>query len=398
MINNANFWEKEKDSSLLGRSGVDTLKQLKDLVPKVKELITLEQCKKPGPIKKSKPIKQPDSSPQMTDESKADNEEPTANSLLSYESLTNFANDMWASLESTFGAACDGIKNSAEVIKQGTGLVWGLDEATDDLDAVVEYETTRFAVTEENERIFMLDAERTFTCQENRTMLIDVLTRVFEKVGDYHQGEGFLVAFLALFLEPHEVIATVYDLHCNYLNGYFSCTPANYIRDSRVLMCLLEDIKPNLATHLNDMMVPETFVSKWFIGLNIHVLSFPKVVEFLKLLKLNGQVYLFQYGLAILLHYEKVLENCKDVSYALQLLRLDDALMPKETRAREAIFAEILRKSQTIKIDPVALEKHREKVTKELQEQRERQLLLESQLVYSDDEIIFSDEEEQQQK
>ncbi|ORM41198.1 uncharacterized protein BXIN_0421 [Babesia sp. Xinjiang] len=258
--------------------------------------------------------------------------------------------------------------------------------------AVEPLGAARFDVTPDNERIFRLDAERTFISDENRGTLCRNLQEVFAHVGDYHQGEGFVVAFLSLFLSTQDVVRLIVHLHENQMRGYFSCMPEAYVRDARVLMKLLEERNWKLYEHMDGLLMPETFCSKWFIGMNVHVLPFTHVVTYMERVMSRGESYIFSFGLAFLLFHADAILSCTDVSHILQLLRLDEAVMPEESE-RESIYTGILRLADETEVENEKLAQLRHDVEADLAKQKEERERRMKEMEDTDDEIVFSDEE-----
>ncbi|GBE59399.1 GTPase activating GAP, putative [Babesia ovata] len=333
MMINSKLWEEERKSSLFNRSGLHSADELLSLRPKVEALLGGGDCAGGDDI---------------------------LSSIMNYVCTLMSACNLWSSPPSS------------------PALPWPAEP--------------RFEVTEENERIFRLDAERTFISEEHREVLCRNLKLVFTHVGDYHQGEGFVIAFLSLFLPATDVVRVVVHLHENQLRGYFSCTPEAYVRDSRVLMRLLKERNEKLYNHLEGLLVPETFCSKWFIGMNVHVLPFEHVVKYIENVLSKGESYVFSFGLAFLLFHAEAILGCNDVSKILQLLRLDDAILPPEDE-RDALYSGIMKLADETAVDTEQLSSLRAEVEKELQEQKEAREQRMKELEGTDDEIVFSDEE-----
>ncbi|KAK1933055.1 hypothetical protein X943_001996 [Babesia divergens] len=331
MMINQQFWDAERKSCLLNRSGVRSHDELAALFPKVQALITGDAT--------------------------ADD---VAGSVMQY--ITDLIS---------------------------TCSIWATSEPTDGTTASV---APKFEVTPENERIFRLDAERTFISEEYRQVLCHNLKVVYEHIGDYHQGEGFVIAFLSMFLKSSDVVDLVVQLHTNQMRGYFSCMPEAYVRDCRVLMKLLEERNERLHSHIEGLLVPETFCSKWFIAMNIHVFTFEHVITYMQRVLTRGQTYIFSFGLAFLLYHADEIVACNDVSKILQLLRLDEAIMPEESQ-RDDIYNGILNLADETEVDEENISQLRKDVEEELQQQKEAREKRLKELDYSDDEIKFSDEE-----
>eukprot|EP00375_Theileria_parva_P001069 XP_763740.1 hypothetical protein [Theileria parva strain Muguga] len=146
------------------------------------------------------------------------------------------------------------------------------------------YTVTEHPVPPELSRLFRLDSERTFKTPQYRDQFYNNLCVVYERLGDYHQGEGFVIALLSIYLNAVEVVNVMTVMSRHYLPGYFSAKPKPYVRDSKVLMLLLERRNHKLYDVITELIVPEAFVSKWFIGLGIHIFDFEAISTLLNYL------------------------------------------------------------------------------------------------------------------
>ncbi|GAB65616.1 TBC domain containing protein [Plasmodium cynomolgi strain B] len=250
-------------------------------------------------------------------------------------------------------------------------------------------------------RIIKLDAERTFNKEENRSLLIEVLQSIYPITNDYHQGISFISSFLLLFLEPREVVKIITGLHRYYLPGYFKAMPKAYVRDSRVFLSILNHFHPNLYEHIKNLITPEAFVSKWFIGLNVHVLTFESLMLFFEHLLKEGEIFLFKYSIALCRTLELEIMNTNDVSKLLALLRLDQKLFPNDYKKSEAqkigdFFLNIIEASLKVDMTNIDLDKLREEACEQMRLEEERRKQIEMERLLTDDEIIFSDEEEEE--
>ncbi|GAW80104.1 GTPase-activating protein [Plasmodium gonderi] len=248
-------------------------------------------------------------------------------------------------------------------------------------------------------RIIKLDAERTFNKEKNRSLLIEVLQSIYPITNDYHQGISFISSFLLLFLEPKEVIKIITGLHKYYLPGYFKAMPKAYVRDSRVFLSILNNFHPNLYEHIKNLITPEAFVSKWFIGLNVHVLTFESLMLFFEYLLKEGEIFLFKYSIALCRTLEQEIMNTNDVSKLLELLRLDQKLFPNDYKKSETqkigdFFLNIIEASLKVDMSNIDLVKLREEACAQMRLEEERRKQIEMERLLTDDEIIFSDEEE----
>nr|CEL68910.1 TPA: TBC domain containing protein [Neospora caninum Liverpool] len=250
-------------------------------------------------------------------------------------------------------------------------------------------------------RIFVLDAERTFKDPKHREQMVSVLQSLWPELQDYHQGLGFLVAFLLLYLPPEDVAKVAIGLHRHYVPGYFKSAPAAYVRDARVYQKLMHKFFPEIATSIEDLTCPEAYVSKWFIGMNVHVLTFEAMMMFLEAFLEKKDTFLFQFGLALLKNVQPDLVATKDVSKTLAVLRLDQSLYPNTKQAEGSdepgsFFTRIVEDAIDFDLGDADIEKLREQALEEMRLEEEKRKEREKQLgLDSDDEIVFSDEEDE---
>ncbi|KAK6589785.1 TBC domain containing [Cryptosporidium xiaoi] len=253
----------------------------------------------------------------------------------------------------------------------------------------------------EMNRIFKLDAERTFTDEENRIKMIKVLSTIYQEIKDYHQGLGFVVAFLLLQLKPEDTVRLALSLNRYYLPGYFKTAPFNYVRDAKVFEKLLLKRYPEVAKKIEDSACAEAFCSKWFVGLNVHVLPFPALCKFFEILLLKGNIFLFQFGLSIVDVCRVDILNAKDTSEVLEILRLDekkyhDLMEHKEYESDVkpgSFFIYLVENALNLEVTEDEINELRQTVVAEMKLQEEKRKQKEAELNFDDDEIVFSDEE-----
>ncbi|KAL7066274.1 TBC domain-containing protein [Cryptosporidium serpentis] len=255
-------------------------------------------------------------------------------------------------------------------------------------------------------RIFKLDAERTFSDDKNRQKMIQVLSTIYTEIQDYHQGLGFVVAFLMLQLSPQDTVKLALALHRYYLPGYFKTAPFNYVRDAKVFQKLLEEKYPELAAKISNAACTEAFCSKWFVGLNVHVLPFPALCKFFELLLIEGNIFLFKFALSIVKNCSQDIFEAKDASKILAILRLDNKLYDdkkgkikqdnsviKSSEYDGNFFIHLVEDAMDISVSEDDIEKFRKVVIEEMRIQEEKRKQIEALLDFDNDEIIFSDEE-----
>ena len=270
-------------------------------------------------------------------------------------------------------------------------------------------------VSEENMRIFRRDAERTFVPKDDpvievrtkrrQDIHVENLRLIVAEVKDYHQGLGYIVAFLSLFLETDHVvkIALALSRSKKHSAGYFMGAPQRFVADAKVFYKILEKRNPSLHGHLcSKGVIPEMFAVKYFVGLGLHVLPFSALFEFYEHYLTHGNEYLFKFAVKYLETFESELMNAKSTSAIMTILRAEDEradwkLPPVllERHLEEDIFSEIVNSAESVDLD-CDLEKLREaegaSVAAAVEAARKRDNELKE--LYSDDEITFSDEDD----
>lgn len=269
-------------------------------------------------------------------------------------------------------------------------------------------------VSEEHLRIFRRDAERTYVpkddevvevrTKERQDIHVENLRLIVAEVGDYHQGLGYIAAFLGLFLDTPEVVTIALTLHRErrYCKGYFMGAPQRFVADARTFYILLDQHKPELFKHLNSKgVLPEMFVSKWFIGLCLHVLPFSVLFEFYEHFFTHGAEYLFKFALEYVSTFESQLMACNNTSELMTILRAEDEradwkLPPMliDLHNKDNVFEGIVTRALTVDL-ACDLERIRDEQREHVAEAVMKALKRDQELkdMYSDDEIVFSDEE-----
>lgn len=182
-------------------------------------------------------------------------------------------------------------------------------------------------------RIFQLDAERTFKDEQHRCDLVETLCTIFDDIKDYHQGMGFVVAFLLLFLDKKRVAQLVLGLDRFYVAGYFKAAPVAYVRDAKTFEQVLQRFFPEASKHIISLVPAEAYCSKWFVGFNIHVLPFSALADFFDAFFASGEEFRFQYAMALIQNVQKDVLATHDVGKVLECLRLDANVYPNSMTA-----------------------------------------------------------------
>ena len=279
----------------------------------------------------------------------------------------------------------------------------------------VKLQSPSSCTSEEFLRIFLRDAERTYVPKHDKNAQertkqrhdkhVEILRIAVAEIKDYHQGLGYIAAFLGLFLQTEDAAKLLLALHRNekYSKGYFSATPQRFVADGKVLNRILLQHLPKLHAHLASKgVLPEMFATKWFVGLGLHVLPFEALFAFYEAFLTHGRQFIFKFGISYFRTFEAELLACKDTSTLMTILRAED---PKcdwkpthdmiERQEKEDLFGQIVRDAMDIDLD-VDLEKMREEESIAVAEAVARAKKRDEELkqMYSDDEIVFSDEED----
>ena len=285
-----------------------------------------------------------------------------------------------------------------------------IDDSTFDFDKL---RATK--VSEENMRIFRRDAERTYVPKdddeiEKRTKArqdthVENLRLIVAEVQDYHQGLGYIAAFLGLFLDTEDVVKIALTLHRGpkYSAGYFMGAPQRFVADGKVFYKILEKKHPGMFKHLSSKgVLPEMFVVKYFVGLCLHVLPFCALFEFYEHYLTHGNEYLFKFAVKYLEIFESELMAASSTSTVMTILRAEDEKadwkLPHELLDRhhqEDIFTTIVNEADSVDLDcdlPALRETEAKLVAAAVEAARKRDQELKD--MYSDDEIVFSDEED----
>ncbi|KYR00738.1 RabGAP/TBC domain-containing protein [Tieghemostelium lacteum] len=177
--------------------------------------------------------------------------------------------------------------------------------------------------TEKPEEIFVLDAERTFSTADNKARLVKILTYLKKQFGDYQQGFSFVTSFMMLTLPEEENIAIMLKIN-SMLPGYWKHEAIDYGISALTFNNILQKIFPEISVHLQKNLIqPETFCSKWFLGLFVHLLPFRYLFQFMEKFLAGGVVYLYKFGLGLMEVLKSRILATDNVNVIYALLRLD---------------------------------------------------------------------------
>eukprot|EP00761_Pharyngomonas_kirbyi_P014133 gb/GECH01014163.1/.p1 GENE.gb/GECH01014163.1/~~gb/GECH01014163.1/.p1 ORF type:complete len:366 (+),score=124.89 gb/GECH01014163.1/:1-1098(+) len=179
--------------------------------------------------------------------------------------------------------------------------------------------------TEQPDRIFIRDAERTFLTEENRNSTVNMLVTLNHQLGDYHQALCYVASFMRLTLDKDSVVKIILKLahDSKYIPQVWKGESVAASIDSYVFFELLKERLPKLAEHIGSMTPPNTYHQKWFIGLGVNVLPFKTLYVFFDRFLEEGYPFLFRFFLSLTQRLEDAILAAKDHESLLALLRLD---------------------------------------------------------------------------
>jgi hypothetical protein len=247
-------------------------------------------------------------------------------------------------------------------------------------------------LSDEGARIFRADANRTYRSERSRQLFIKLLSLSQSKFGDYQQSMGYVAGLLMLFFDPATTfkILTVLNDHPKFLYGYWRGEATSCAVDGYVCFGLLE---PQLQAHLRKiMLMPETFVQKWFAGLCIHHLPYHVLFLFLDRFFASGNAYLFQFFLAFFEEFKEDVLRSNNPEANL-LVRLCDAegKPAQEERLRRVVEAaceqRFVERISRLDFHTLRCAAYEENLSRRMQSANEGMWM-------KQDEITFSDEEE----
>eukprot|EP01133_Synstelium_polycarpum_P014363 gene14363-16949_t len=176
---------------------------------------------------------------------------------------------------------------------------------------------------DEPERIFLLDAERTYANEENKKKLARILTYLNKQFGDYQQGMSFVSSFLLLTLEENEAIALLIKIN-SMIPGFWKHEAVAFGTEAHTFYHILQKQFPNITAHLEKNIIdPGTFCQRWFLGLCVHLLPFKQLFQFFEMFLEGGREFLLRFGLAMFKTLESKVLGTTNPNTIFGLLRMD---------------------------------------------------------------------------
>eukprot|EP00397_Hematodinium_sp_SG-2012_P018622 GEMP01019083.1.p1 GENE.GEMP01019083.1~~GEMP01019083.1.p1 ORF type:complete len:380 (+),score=105.22 GEMP01019083.1:171-1310(+) len=270
-------------------------------------------------------------------------------------------------------------------------------------------DASRLSVDASAERIFTRDAERTVESPARRIEYIKALSLVYQKVGDYHQGQGYICAFMSMFLTTEDLARVLWFLHesTQHHSGYYKAEPQSFVADAMVMYELAKVYVPHVVTHLENMGFikdnAHMYCVKWFTGLGLHMMPFSILFSFMELFLLHGRDFLFRFSIVYLANLESEIVKRTSINAVNSLLRnenVDDHKKPHPVIAawpEVDFFHHVIEKALQFDLNSALdyksmCEKEHHLHTQLMAQRRAR--VAEMAAEASDDEIVFSDEED----
>lgn len=151
---------------------------------------------------------------------------------------------------------------------------------------------------EERDRIIKADAERTFSNPCNQKIFMEVMTELSDTLGDYSQSMGYVASFLLLSHTDTQTVDIMLRLQ-TLLPGYWTFKPTAVVTDGYVLFHHFMD-KVYRDALLSAGVMPETYVTKWFSGMFVHILGHKAQTMLIQGVLDHGKSMLFRMALVVL--------------------------------------------------------------------------------------------------
>ncbi|EFA83008.1 RabGAP/TBC domain-containing protein [Heterostelium album PN500] len=194
--------------------------------------------------------------------------------------------------------------------------------------------------TEEPQRIFVLDAERTFQNIDSKAKLVRILNYLNKQFGDYQQGLSYVASFLMLGMDEHQAIVTLEEIN-KMLPGYWKHEATNFGIEAFTFYHILGDFHPEVKAHLTKHLIdPATFCQRWFSGLCVHCLPFRQLFRFYDQFFENGREFLLRFGISLMGVFSKQLLAANSYNQLYSLLVLDYKVVEISEDQYNAIFDE----------------------------------------------------------
>eukprot|EP01027_Heterolobosea_sp_BB2_P015360 GEZU01021984.1.p1 GENE.GEZU01021984.1~~GEZU01021984.1.p1 ORF type:complete len:376 (+),score=142.87 GEZU01021984.1:57-1184(+) len=252
--------------------------------------------------------------------------------------------------------------------------------------------------TEKPDRIYVADAERTFVDPENRQSFVRVLQYLGNQFKDYAQGLGFVTSFFLLTMPETTAITMLEHLNSNekFVPGYWKTQAVSYGTDAYVFEHLMNIHFPKVAEHLRkNFIAPNTYCSKWFVSLNVHVLPFEALFDFYEKFFEGGFRYLMQFGLSLISHLQQQILEAKDPGTLFAFLRFD----PKYVKDHQKLALQIVEDAEKFDVSDVDFDQLRKTMyethLKQRMEEAERRAREAAEEDEDSEELLSSDEEDE---
>ena len=210
------------------------------------------------------------------------------------------------------------------------------------------------------------DVVRTFASEPNRAMLLDLVVRLQQVLGDYSQAMCFVQAFCAIFFEPKrafELTVTLGQSDHYVGNRWWDRVAFGTEAFAFLEMLRLHDLQ--VFKHLESLYVlPEAYTQRWFLALGVNVIPYVYLLPLMDAFLKDGAVVLHRFGLAIIKTCRKELLEAKETGRILSILN-----QPPESKCDEIVSLSraekngiMLNSHQLSHYRELALEKYRSRL------------------------------------
>lgn len=194
-----------------------------------------------------------------------------------------------------------------------TNVKPGTTKLTCNTTPVIHRTTTSFT-DEERNRIIWEDAKRTFSLDCNRQLFKDLVTRLSLELGDYSQSMGYVASFLLLSHTVEESYTLMRQIQTQ-LPKYWTFQPTAVITDGYAMFHYVLSVEEPVVyeTLLKIGVYPETYITKWFSGLFVHLVDYDTQVMIIDKVLKEGKAFLFKLAVEIMRSIKPVIMTCNVV-------------------------------------------------------------------------------------
>ncbi|EGG21628.1 RabGAP/TBC domain-containing protein [Cavenderia fasciculata] len=208
--------------------------------------------------------------------------------------------------------------------------------------------------TQEPDRIFILDAERTFHNEDSKKKLVRILNYISKSHSHSHNHTSYTngqeIEYICQedeerkeekkeFKEEEEEAEEYWRLSTSMLlPGFWRAEAVSFGTEAQTFFKILDKVHPAVTKHLQENLIEAgTICQRWFLGLCVHCLPFQELFRYFDEFFKGGRNFLLSFGLALCGILEKEILATKNTDTIFALLRLDKSVIKDN-----AVFGRIL--------------------------------------------------------